>query len=132
MRSFELGRAVLGAAVARFFGGGAFSVSSPLASRFLRLSRLLRLVRPSPCADGAGEERPFKSVNCVLSRDPPLGGKIGELILDDGAEDPGAWPDAMVEEILILGRCRLESKISSEPKNNINGYVFATLSICEA
>jgi hypothetical protein len=26
-----------------------------------------------------------------------LGGKIGELMFDEGAEDPGAWPDAMVK-----------------------------------
>lgn len=101
MLSFELGRAVLSAAVARFFGGGAFSVSSPLASRFLRLSRLLRLARPSPCADGAGDDRGFKSVNCALSKGPPLGGRIGELMLDDGAEDPGAWADVMMDASFV-------------------------------
>lgn len=90
MRNLELGRAVFVAVVARFFGGGALSVSKPLASRFLRLSLLLRFARPSPWAEGAGEARVFKSVNCALSRGPPLGGRIGELMLEDGADDPGA------------------------------------------
>lgn len=112
MLSFELGRAVLGAAVARFFGGGAFSGSSPLASRFLRLSLLLRLARPSPWADGAGEDRGFKSVNCALSRGPPFGGRIGELMLDDGAEDPGAWADAMMETMSVRWGCGLSLGLS--------------------
>ena len=107
MLSFELGSAVLGAAVARLFGGGAFSGSNPLASRFLRLSRLLRLARPSPWADGAGDDRGFRSVNCALSRGPPLGGRIGELMLDDGAEDPGAWPDAMTGAMFARSGCGL-------------------------
>lgn len=100
MRNFELGRAVLGAAVARFLVGGALSVSRPLASRFLRLSRLLRFARPSPWTDatlpGAGDDLGFRSENCALSNGPPLGGSIGELMFDEGAEDPGAWPDVMM------------------------------------
>lgn len=90
------------AAVARFFGGGALSVSKPLASRFLRLSRLFRFARAlSPCAErllaGAGEDREFKSDNAPLRRGPLPGGRMGELMLEDGADDPGAWPDAMVK-----------------------------------
>lgn len=103
MDSCELGRALFAPAVARFFGtGGALSVSKPLASRFLRLSRLLRFARPSPWTDGAGEDRVFRSVNCALSRGPPLGGRIGELIFDDGADDPGAC-DAMISSGPTIG-----------------------------
>lgn len=40
----ELGRAVVLVTGGFFLGGGAWSASRPLASRFLRLSRLLRFV----------------------------------------------------------------------------------------
>jgi hypothetical protein len=62
---------------------------------------LLRFARPSPWTDatlpGAGDDLGFKSENCALSNGPLLGGKIGELMFDEGAEDSGAWPDAMVK-----------------------------------
>lgn len=90
------------AAVARFLGGGALSGSRPFASRFLRLSRLLRFARAaSPCTDallaGAGEDRLFKSDNAPFRRGPLPGGRRGELIFEDGAEDPGAWDAIMAE-----------------------------------
>jgi hypothetical protein len=82
------------AAAARFLGGGALSVSRPFASRFLRLSRLFRFARASPCTEallpGAGEEREFRSDSAPLRRGPLLGGIMGEFILDEGADEPGA------------------------------------------
>jgi hypothetical protein len=95
----ELGRAVLGAAVARFLGGGA-SGSKPFASRFLRLSRLLRLARAvSPWTDpvlaGAGEDLALRSERGPGSTGAFPGAKVGEFIFDEGADDPGAVPEAM-------------------------------------
>lgn len=94
MDRFELGSARLAAAARFLGGGGALSGSRPFASRFLRLSRLFRFARASPCTDallpGAGEEREFRSESAPLSRGPLLGGIMGELILDEGADEPGA------------------------------------------
>jgi hypothetical protein len=78
------------------------SWSKPLASRFLRLSRLLRLdLGPSACTDallvGAGEDLVFVSDRGPLKKGVPPGGKIGEFIFDEGAEDPAACVDVMVK-----------------------------------
>lgn len=64
-----------------------------MASLFLRLSRLLRFARAaSPWTEallaGAGEDLALKSDNGPLGRGGLPGGKTGELMLEDGAEDP--------------------------------------------
>lgn len=78
-----------------FFGGGALSWSRLLASRFLRLSRLLRFDFESSCADallgGAGEELGFKSRPAPLKDGVPL----GELTFEVGAETPVDCTDAI-------------------------------------
>lgn len=91
----ELGRAAL--CIAAFFFGG-ISESRPFASRFFRLSRLLRFaLAPSACRDalfeGAGEALAFKSDSALLIGGPFPGAKAGELMLDDGADGPA---DAIV------------------------------------
>lgn len=80
------------AAVSTFFLGGIFSWSSPFASRFLRLSRLFRFdlsacVGPFP--EGAGEDFAWDSCIILAVFWTFVGGMIGELMLDEGAEDPG-------------------------------------------
>lgn len=62
-----------------FFLGGALSVSSPFASRFLRLSRLLRFdLPPSPWAEtmlgAAGEDLAFWSDGGPLKKGRLPGG----------------------------------------------------------
>lgn len=82
-------------ATAALFLDGTLSGSNPFASRFFRLSRLLRFdLAPSAWSDalcdGAGEDLAFKSDNAPLFNGGALpGGRVGELMLDDGPEDPG-------------------------------------------
>lgn len=99
MLSSELGNDTFCATVARFFGGAA-SGSNPLASRFFRLSRLLRFDLALSATDallgGAGEDRAFTSDKGPLGKGRFVGGKMGELILDDGAEDPAGCVDAIM------------------------------------
>lgn len=82
-----------------FFFGGADSWSKPLASRFLRLSRLFRFDFASCCIDallgGAGEDPVFRSSPAPLNGVPP-GGMTGELTSDEGAEEPAGCPDAII------------------------------------
>lgn len=83
-----------------FFGGGALSWSSPLASRFLRLSRLLRFDFASSCTDallgGIGEEPGFKSRLAPLNDGVPP----GELTFEVGAQMPVGCPDAIAPRLL--------------------------------
>lgn len=79
----ELGTAELWTSTVRFLGGGAFSGSSPFASRFLRLSRLFRFdLAPSACTDallgGAGDDLGFESAVALFNEAFP-GGGAGEL-----------------------------------------------------
>jgi hypothetical protein len=57
------------------------------------LLRFERAVSP-PCTDallaGAGEDRLLRSDNAPLRRGPLPGGRRGELIFEEGAEEPGA------------------------------------------
>lgn len=66
-------------------------MSSPLASRFLRLSRLLRfdfaLLSCGP--EGAGEDPAFRSRPAPLNG-VPRGGRTGELTSDGGPEPGGS------------------------------------------
>ena len=92
------------AARAAFFrgGGAATSVSSPLASRFLRLSLLFRLDRCSPVVVGtlgAGEAL----AACASAMVGTLG--AGELIPDEAAEEPmPCWVDAIAGEYVGVDR----------------------------
>lgn len=99
---------------ALFFFGGGFSGSMPLASRFLRLSRLLRFdFALSSCADallgGAGEEPAFKSKPAPLKNGVPPGGIMGELIFDDGAEEPAGCPDAIITNVSLCDTAEYEA-----------------------
>lgn len=96
----ELGSAMFCTTALFFFGGGALSWSRPLASRFLRLSRLLRFdFALSSCADallgGAGEEPEIKSKPAPLNDGIPPGGNVGEFTFELGAETPAGCPDAI-------------------------------------
>lgn len=44
---------------------------------------------------GAGEEPAFRSKPAPLNGVPP-GGIMGELIFDDGAEEPAGCPDVII------------------------------------
>lgn len=66
----------------------------------MRLSRLFRFdLAPSACTDavlgGAGEDLGFRSGSAPFGNGPLPGAKVGELIFDEGTEDPAGWEDAI-------------------------------------
>ena len=70
---------------------------------------MLRLdLGPSVCADallaGAGDDLVFVSDRGPLKNGVPLGGRIGELIFDEGAEDPAGCMDAIAEFVSWMQR----------------------------
>lgn len=109
MLSSELGNDTFCTATALFFGGAA-SGSSPLASRFFRLSRLFRFdLAPSACTDvmlgGIGDDRTLASDKGPLRIEGFVGGRMGELILDEGADEPAGCVAVMVKIAVGCHRC---------------------------
>lgn len=108
------------------------SASKPFASRFLRLSRLLRFdLALSACRDalfdGAGEDLTFKSDNEPFKGGTLPGGRVGELILDEGPEDPVGWVVAITST--EPGKVGLQGREGEGSVSNAE-YMTIEYSIC--